>query len=927
MNFKNIFTPAMAAAVLLTALTAGAAAREEALPAHRPGIVVTGPLSHTLPSAGASSMTIPAMSIGQSVRVSSDQTWLEAMWTPDGIDINATGNPAMATRTATVTAVNGSGQALRFTVTQPGSDLTSGATDGILYVTPSSATGGDEQPGEGIGKTIDGDLSTIYHSNWAGFTAGNEPVLTYLFDQGTRLEEIHYIPRQSGTNGNWGKVEVEVRYQKGRRWHRVEAMDADFGMSSSTGVFKVPAEIADTTFYGIRFKVMTGASDKGNGLMFASCAEIKFISSTHSPALDSSLKIFGDALCTTLKPGTTQADVDKMEDPFLKNLAHGILNGSYSSEGRVAESETLRSVQSVSDEFNAPGKLYDQVQGATGITMTRGRYVILVEGIPEHMGTTELRVIGWTVPEGHTYYSESYRLRNGINVIDRTTDWDGLAYISNYDDQGYDSGSGSTIRAHFVGAPVNGILRPTMTNDEIRRVLDNATYTTIDLMGQRVHSIWEVSALKSHTDGQWVRYINTLDILIMWEHRLLGLEKYDRIPRNKTLAYVNYNYYMYQGGFGVTFKYDTQYRVCSPEVLMKHDDDAIWGLSHEWGHQHQMRPYFCWTGMAEVSNNIFSAYNVQHMGYPVSNPSWGGRFPSRNWLTKAPRIFLRDEYDRSVAPPKDGENKTANSDGMVLSLRDVSTWTVSPEDKWGFSPELVEFARTQPKLPTLRSENPDCAVNAIEGYSGSNGELILAPWVQLMTYFMSADTEGRKAEDYRPDLYPDFFEAQRQCDDPEGSTVEKTDGVDKYELLISAFNGNKNGKREVFRSTYPTSVWTAKNYLPADRVLYWQDNSAPAILNAIRKMSRLTGYNLFDYFQRWGVITVCALEQGDYGIQHYALTQDMFDEFRADMKALEDSGAVRPLPASMIEAISFSKYPEYPTPAIPNDRPINSNDI
>ena len=52
------------------------------------------------------------------------------------------------------------------------------------------------------------------------------------------------------------------------------------------------------------------------------------------------------------------------------------------------------------------------------------------------------------------------------------------------------------------------------------------------------------------------------------------------------------------------------------------DDDAIWGLSHEWGHQHQMQPYFCWSGMGEVSNNIFSYYNTQHMGYKYTRGSW-----------------------------------------------------------------------------------------------------------------------------------------------------------------------------------------------------------------------------------------------------------------------------------------------------------------
>ena len=54
-------------------------------------------------------------------------------------------------------------------------------------------------------------------------------------------------------------------------------------------------------------------------------------------------------------------------------------------------------------------------------------------------------------------------------------------------------------------------------------------------------------------------------------------------------------------------------------TLINRDDDAIWGLSHEWGHQHQLHPYFCWTGTTEVTNNVNSYYNVMKMGYRTSD--------------------------------------------------------------------------------------------------------------------------------------------------------------------------------------------------------------------------------------------------------------------------------------------------------------------
>jgi len=100
----------------------------------------------------------------------------------------------------------------------------------------------------------------------------------------------------------------------------------------------------------------------------------------------------------------------------------------------------------------------------------------------------------------------------------------------------------------------------------------------------------------------------------------------------------------------------------------------------------------------------------------------------------------------------------------------------------------------------------------------------------------------------------------------------------------------------------------------------------PFILNFIRKVSGLTNYNLWSYFERWGSFTVCAIEQGDYGIQHYVMTEEMYDEFKADMYALEKAGVVRPLPDNIREAISKAAFPTYNTPEIPNDRPLTADE-
>lgn len=918
-------------ALALMATPSGALAREDAFPASVPSLLLMGDGSYELPSANACSMTVPGSARG--MRLSVDAPWLTATISVDGIELNATPNMTSAARQATVTATNTGGQTVNLNVSQPGDNLTEEATDGICYAEVSSASASSSQGNESPDKTLDGNKATLWHSDYGGIAPGDSVTLTYKFAEPTTLEKIIYIPRTDGPNGCFGLVDIAIATTPGGPFTTI--ISKDLGLKNSASTIFIPEQYASVKISELKFIIKSGGSNRGDGRWFASCAEMQLISGSVSPAIADDSKVFADNIFSALAPGVDQTRVSKMSDPFLKSLANRMLSGEYNVKGRVAEIKTFRGLNELANDFNAPDKLYDQVNGVTGITVTQGRYVIVVEGIPEHLngGTTELRVVGWRPPsrEGG-FFVENFTIRNGINIIDRTSDWDGLAYIANYDEEGYRNGTGSTIRAHFVNAPVNGFITPFMTNDEIKSTLDNATYCIMDCLGQRVHSVWEVDALKVHSEGQWVKYLNTLDLIIFWEHRLLGLEKYNQIPVNQTFAYVNYSYYMFQGGYGVSFKYDTQYRVCNPDMIIHNDDDALWGLSHEWGHQHQMAPYFRWVGMAEVSNNIFSSYNVLHMGYPVASSSYRGRFPKDKWENMAQRIFLDDNYNRTVAPPilnEDGsvkEYKTSNErDNMVLSVREEAK-RAAQRGYWDWNPEIKEFAINQPMLPTLRKDDSMRAVNNIEAYSSDNGELILAPWVRLQYYFGEENVPGRDPADYKPDLYPDFFESLRQCDGPEGSSVEKT-GIDKYELLVSAYNGNKNGKRDVFRQMFPNSVWTTRNYLPADRVMYWQENSAPAIMNAIRKLSRLTGYNLWDYFQRWGAITSCAIEQGDYGTQYYVMTPDMYEEFRDDMQALQDAGVLKPLPEEIFDAIGRSPYPSFEAPYIPNDRPISYSDL
>ncbi len=1005
---SNIIKTMLVALLGLTA-TPGALAQPYDVQASQLGALVYGSSKITLDDFEPVEMSIPTYSLYKIAVSGAD--WVHTTCKDGNILLSIDKNNSAVTRTATLTLRTNiaGGPTKEFTVSQPGWQFseTAQATADAMFVTPvyardacSSASGRAHDNDHVIEKSFDNDPRTFYHSQYAGFSNTPEqwPVLEYYFAEqdadytaGVDIESITYVPRPEGeSNGNFGEVVVEIGRMNADRkytWTNItgeEGKTLNFGMKSSSTMMQIP-ESLQSGIRAIRFTVHTGFTSDHSKDNLASCAEMKF---KKKVVAIPDLEVFTDDICSALKPGVTAERIAQMTNPFYKQLAEIMFKGEYDSSKMVSSHNAVMSPQTLAESWNAPGKCYDQSQGVTGVALTPGKYVVMVEGIPAEKGSIGMVVIRWHGHEQYTdendntqsWYAErfNFTLFNGINVITLPTPKReeekivtghdmGLAYINNFDDAvtSPEIGAQRAVRVHIIGGLYNGYLTNLKSNAENDYTLKHAVYPCIDLLGQRVHSVWQVDALKRYTSGQTVKYINLLDLLIVWEHRVLGLEKYDRIPDNRTMTYVNYNYYMYQGGWGPTFMYNTQNRVCNVDNLMNHDSDGIWGLSHEWGHQHQMAPYYRWVGTAEVSNNIFSAYNVLHMGYDAAGS--GSRYPYNKWHRRGDtpgtmeKIFLNDDYNREItAPdPESGETKTSNAhDNLVMSCRTDAAKAAKAGRAFAWCKELQDFAIKQVKYPTKRfasdevysgapadewnPENtedprnivdPRRAINPIEAYSGPNGELVLGPHINLMFYF-AEKLGGCTDEQARPDLFADLFESLRQNDYPEGSTIEpgkKT--ADKYEILTSIFNNNKCTDKSInkvtqFKERFPESCWTKKGYIGTETSnISWSQNSGPAILNCVMKLSRLTGYNLWSYFERYGTFSVCALEQGDYGIQYYIMTEDMYDEFKQDMFDLEKKGILKPLTEEMRQRISIIDCPKFPQPNIPNDGPLDPHNI
>lgn len=613
--------------------------------------------------------------------------------------------------------------------------------------------------------------------------------------------------------------------------------------------------------------------------------------------------LFTDSSLSELKEGVTKEDIaTKIDKPYYQALANGILDKTYNEEYRVQTYKAKLSYVTQSNNWNAPGKYYDQRQGVTGINISKGKHIVAVSGLPDGK-SVPVTVTAWYEGkdggnfDGGNPQSFTFNVKNGLNTIDYTFDYPGLAYVCYYAD--INPELQPAIKVHFLNGEINGFLSPDKTNEEMHEITANATNLCMDVVGKKVHSIWTSKGLHDYckaTDGTSIgyrQYMNVLDSLIQWEHDLLGLTKYNRLPDNRTMAYTNYTYYMFQGGFGVSFHHNQEPRVLNCKTLVYNDDDAIWGLSHEWGHQHQMHPYFCWGGMGEVTNNMNSYYNIMKMGYHSSDKiqQWA---PARKHFVDANYLDIQ----------------TASSG--VKGSRNSSKRHFAYVNR-GLQPNVAlrAFCETM-KDSTVKdyARNPAQALHNVEVGVGET----LCPFVLLYNYFT---THGV------PDFAPDWYEALRQNDNENGSTVEKNDGVDKYELIASAQNNDKNGKLAVLKQKYPESCWIKNGYLDGGNNP--KANTMPFVLNYIRKVSRISGYNLYPYFERWGFLRQIAIYIGDYGNYFSVYTPEMDKEFRADMEALVKAGTLKEMPEGMVEEISNVKdlfesgYKDFgTTPTFPN---------
>ncbi len=350
-------------------------------------------------------------------------------------------------------------------------------------------------------------------------------------------------------------------------------------------------------------------------------------------------EVFADELCTSLKPGTTFRQIAKLENKFYRNLAAAILDNDYDTEFRVQDYTSYEPLGELAASLKT--SRYNRYENPTGIYFPKAgmQAIVFVGETKGH--ELSLRVNDLSFNGGD---EQDYPLKEGINKI--TIRHSGLGYIAYYTS---DYKTAPDIRIHIASGEVNGYFDKSKHNDDDwKRLVNSSVYDFFDLKGECVNLCYSTGGLRQYCPDQGYELIDEYDQLISLQWDIMGLKKYDRIPKNHMFGR-RVRSGFFADGIGAGFDYDGLCRVSTV-----HKDD-VWGIAHEFGHVNQISPGLKWVSTTEVTNNVYSVcsryvFNPEYMNLEMEtisdcegNEYSGGRFGSflnaairdgQHWLTQ-----------------------------------------------------------------------------------------------------------------------------------------------------------------------------------------------------------------------------------------------------------------------------------------------------
>lgn len=533
---------------------------------------------------------------------------------------------------------------------------------GDIKIKINSASATNEQPGEGIERSFDGDLSTLYHSDWYTSIENVKTELVYNFDATTpKIDYFIYYPRKGyGSNGRFKEIEV---WTKERGGNFVKYKDFDLYGSGKPSIITFTPGFQNPE--SVKIVVKSGVNN------FASCAEIEFYQ--RGEEIFDYKKIFTDQTCSALKPGITQKDINKIDIALYKSLAQQIYSGKYESEFRVQSYKPWQRPE-IMAEINKTST-YSVRDNPTGIYLEKG------EELACFVGDTHGQMINLTVQnleeESAFDMAEEFPITTGPNKFVSKTG--GLVYVSYLTN----TATEQPVKINIVSGKVNGYFDSQKHNSsDWTRLINAASYRDFDVLGKYAHLTFPTEKFRKNAPKDGLALINKYDDLVYLEQDFMGLVKYKKMFKNRMYFLVDYksNGWMYATSNRTAYVTATLDDLTTLSVFQK----DVWGPAHEVGHVNQTRPSFRWAGMTEVTNNVHSLYVQTSFG----NQS---------------RLVTDGVYSRSVKEIVDG--KIAHNTSKDLFNKLVPFWQLKlyMHDVLGrkdFYKDLYEYFRTHPDPST-----------------------------------------------------------------------------------------------------------------------------------------------------------------------------------------------------------------------------------
>ena len=486
----------------------------------------------------------------------------------------------------------------------------------ILIAVESGEANQSNSQEESIDMSFDGTISTWYHSPW--YSTSFPVELTYHFASPQTVDYFIYKPRGSGDNGNFGEFDLLVSTDKNPSYVKVNAYDFQKKTSASKVIFDTPLEGVTSLRFSVR-------SAQGG---VVSCGEMEFY--RNAPPVVGLEEVFADELYSALKPDVDQRKIDGIENTFFRSIAQSLFDKTYDLKYRVQEYEPYRDLNDLAAEMKTSG--YNPFENPTGIYFADGEEVIVFVGDTQGEQIA-LKVYDFDATRQgiSTSGPTEYPLAKGLNKLRMSHG--GLGYLSYYTSNWQ---TAPKQKVHIASGKVNGYFDKNRDSSaDWKQILNGATYGCLDIKGDYINLVYGVNSLKQYCDDG-LKLIQNYDAIVDLEHEIMGLKKYNRLPKNHMFARVVKDG-LFADGWGAGFGEWSMNELASPAKSIK---EGVWCIAHELGHVNQIRPGLKWVSTTEVTNNVYSVcarykFNREYLNLEQercndgdNNNVLGGRFNS-----------------------------------------------------------------------------------------------------------------------------------------------------------------------------------------------------------------------------------------------------------------------------------------------------------